>query len=367
MQSNACTPRHPGRSEVGAAVAFQRFDPARVFAIGGMLLVALGIVVGEIYAIYISHILNGIIGTNWIGVIEAAGRGDLERLGEHFAVIEDLTARRGRTMHSHSHLGAYGLLALVLALIQPHVDLRTRSRLYLAGAYLGGAALQVLGNYVSYYAGDVFFLLSDAGSLLLIVALAATLWGLRNTMRDSSRDAAYALIGHLRPPASRYLAKSGLVLIVLGMAFGLYYAWQLVNVDEPAVYAALEGATTRLAEADVAGATEEIRQFKRMQSKIAITAAAHSHAIEFGFLMLLLAFVQRFVMLSEPWRLRWARTVSVGAFALPVCVYLATMYGLRAAAFADLFGGVALLGLSAMTFGMIRHTGAVDSGGANAP
>jgi len=49
--------------------------------------------------------------------------------------------------------------------------------------------------------------------------------------------------------------------------------------------------------------------------------------------MLLVAFVQRYVMLSERWQLLWARTVSVGAFMLPVCVYLATHYGLGAAAF----------------------------------
>lgn len=346
------------------AATFQRFESARVLAIGGLLLVAFGMVVGEIYAIYISHVLNGIIGANWVAAIEAAGRGDLRQLGEHFATIQDLAARRGRTMHGHSHLAAYGLLALVLALIQPYVDLTMKTRLSLAAAYLAGAVLQVLGNYASYYAGDAFFVLSDAGALLLIAAVGATLYGLRNIIRNASMDRD-ALAGYLRPLASRYLAKSGLLLVVLGMAFGLYYAWQLVSFDEPAVYAAVEEAAARLAEADVAGATDEIRQFKRMQSKIAITAAAHSHAIEFGFLMLLLAFVQRFVMLSELWRLRWARVVSVGAFALPVCVYLATMYGLRAAAFSDFFGGVVLLGLSAMTFGMIRHTGAVDSVGGN--
>jgi hypothetical protein len=346
---------------VSAVDSFHRLDSARVLAVGGLLLAAFGMVVGEIYAIYISHVLNGIIGNNWVTVIEAAGRGDVQQLRESFSVIEDLAAKRGRTMHSHSHLAAYGLLALVLALIQARVDLGAPSRLYIAVAYLSGAMLQVLGNYVSYYAGDAFFLMSDAGALLLILAIAATLWGVRNILSDTPPDRV-RLTSFLRPSASRYLVKSGLLLVVLGMIFGLYYAWQLVSVDEPGVYAAVEGAASRLADADSAEASDEIRQFKRMQSRIAITAAAHSHAIEFGFLMLLLAFVQRFIMLSEVWRLRWARTVSVGAFALPVCVYLATMYGLRAAAFSDLFGGIVLLGLSAMIFGMIRHTGAVDAG-----
>jgi hypothetical protein len=66
-------------------------------------------------------------------------------------------------------------------------------------------------------------------------------------------------------------------------------------------------------------------------------------------------------MLAEIWRMRWARVLSVGAYLLPVCVYLATFYGLRAAAFSDLFGGFVLTALSAMAFGLIRYTGAADA------
>jgi hypothetical protein len=36
------------------------------------------------------------------------------------------------------------------------------------------------------------------------------------------------------------------------------------------------------------------------------------------------------------------------------------MYGLRAAAFADLFGGMVMLGLIAMGYGIVRYTGAAD-------
>lgn len=340
--------------------AFPRYDSARVFAIGGALLVAFGMLVGEIYAIYISHVLNGIIGANWVSVIEAVGRGDLEQVRGHFAIIEDLAAKRGRTMHSHSHLGAFGLLALVLALLQRQVALQPRTRLWLALAYISGGLLQVLGLYASYWAGSAFLYASDIGAVLLIGAIGGTLWGLRSA-GGLGHEVSGVVLEQLREPASRYLVKAGILLILLGMTFGLYYAWQLVSVDEPAVYSAVEAAATEVAAGDVEEATNEIRRFKRAQSKIAITAAAHSHAIEMGFLMLLLAFVQRFVMLSQRWRLRWARALSVGAFALPVCVYLATMYGLRAAAFSDLFGGVALVALAAMIFGMIRHTGALDA------
>lgn len=348
-----------------AAAAWRRLDGARVLAIAGLLMAAGGMAVGEIYAIYISHVANAAIGQHWTAVIEAAARGDLVPVREHFGVIGELTEKRGRTMHGHSHLAAYGLLALVLALVQPAVEFSAGTRFRLALLFVTGAILQAGGTYVSYYAGAPLLYVADAGGLLLVLAVAGTAWGLRNALSAglSARD---MLVQALEPAASRWLVKSGLLLTVLGMAFGLFYAWQLVSADEPAVYDSIEAAAASVAAGDVAAAKAEIAQFKRMQSKIAITAAAHSHAIEFGFLMLLLAFVQRYVMLSEHWRLRWARTVSVGAFALPVCVYLATLYGLAAAAFSDLFGGVVLLGLSAMAYGVVRHTGMVDASAGDA-
>lgn len=342
------------------AAAFRPLSSGRLLAFGGVGLVALGMLVGEIYAIYISHVANGIIGQNWIGVIESVGRTDPAAMQEHFAVIEDLAEKRGRTMHLHSHLAAFGLLGLVLALLQPKLALEERGRFRIGLAYLVGAVLQVAGTYVSYYAGHAFLYVADIGGLLAIGAVAATLWGLRGWF--SSRESASAfLTDQLIAPASRFLVKGGVLLVLLGMLLGLYYAWELVSADEPGLYAAVENAAAASAAGNTEAATEQIRLFKRMQSKVAITAAAHSHAVEFGFLMLLLAFVQRFVMLSDPWRLRWARAFAVGAFALPVCVYLATMYGLRAAAFSDLFGGIALVSLCAMLFGMIRHGGALDA------
>ena len=96
MPWNASTLKASRQIEMENSTTFQRFDSARTFAIGGVILVALGMLVGELYAIYISHIANGIIGVNWVGVIEAVGLGDLVKMREHFAVIEDLATKRGR-------------------------------------------------------------------------------------------------------------------------------------------------------------------------------------------------------------------------------------------------------------------------------
>lgn len=341
-----------------ASVPFGRLDSSRLLALGGICMVLIAMLLGEIYAIYISHVANGIIRQSWTAVVEAATQGNAFAVEENFAVIQDLTEKRGRTMNTHSHLGAFGLLALVLAFIQPVLPLTDRRKRQFAVMFLLGAVLQSGGVYVSYYVGRWAVYLADVGAVLFIIAVGGNLMALLS--RQPAPSLSETLLVQLAPSASRFLVKAGLLLILAGMVFGLYYSWGLVSVDRPAVFSAIDATVEGVANQDAATAGESIAQFKRMQSKIAITAAAHSHAIEFGLIIILLAFIQRYVLLDDAWRLRWARVLVVGAYLLPVCVYLATMYGLRAAAFADLFGGMVMLGLIAMGFGIVRYTGAAD-------
>ena len=339
---------------------FSRLEAARLLAFCGILFLVCGMLAGEIYAIYISHVANGIIRQSWLDLVAAVGLGDADGAGRHFAVIGDLSDKRGRIMNTHSHIGAYGLLALVLAHVQPYLNLGRASRRGVAIIFVIGAVLQFGAVYLSYYLGDWLFYLGDLGALLVIGACVRTLMALRLAGNDTP-PVEQQLAEQLAPPASRLLMKGGLLLIIGGMMFGLFYAWILVSQDEPAVYDAINTATALVADGNVEGSQEQILSFKRGQSKIAITAAAHSHAIEFGFLMLMLALVQRFVMLHDRWRYTWAGVFALGAFALPVCVFLATLYGLKAAAFADISGALVLIALIAMGFGIARYTGAADA------
>lgn len=337
-----------------------RLDASRLLAFGGISLVLVGMLLGEIYAIYISHIANGVIKDHWAGVIEAASRTDTTMVKAHFSVIQDLSEKRARFMSTHSHMSAYGLLALALAFLQPALALGPRLKRGLAVVYLGGAVLQFGAVYLSYYVTPKVLYLSDFGALLLILAIGGNLYGLLQYRIVAGPSISVLVRAQLAPAASRFLLKAGVLLILAGMTFGLYYAWRLVSQDEPAVYDAISAAASSLAQGDNQAATDLVARFKATQSKIAITAAAHSHAIGFGFLIVLLAFIQRFVSLAEVWRLRWAQVLVTGAYLLPVSVYFATIYGLRAAAFADLFGGLMALGLLAMGVGVIRHTAVSD-------
>lgn len=338
-----------------------RLDASRILALGGIVLIVVGMLVGEIYAIYISHVANGVIRQNWAALPEAVSLGDTELVRTHFAVIEDLAEKRGRTMNAHSHIGAFGLLAIALAFFQSLLSLTDRRKRQLAWLFLSGVVLQIGGVYLSYYVDAWILYLSDLGALMLIVVVGWTVAGLPANRPSVPTGLSELVRGQLQPEASRFLLRAGLLLILLGMAFGLFYAWQLVSDDQPALHASINAAIDRARQHDVDAAKDLIAQFKGLQSKIAITAAAHSHAIEFGLLMVLLAFVQRFVLFGERWRLRWAWVLTTGAYLLPVCVYLATLYGLRAAAFADISGGLVVVGLLAMAVGIVRYTGVVDT------
>ncbi len=338
-----------------------RLDATRVLALGGIILIVVGMFVGEIYAIYISHVANGVIKQNWAALPEAVSLGDTELVHTLFAVIEDLAEKRGRTMNTHSHIGAFGLLAIALAFMQSLLSLTDQRKRQLAWLFLGGAVLQIGGVYLSYYVGAWVLNLSDLGALMVVVAVGWTVAGLVANRPAMSTGLSDLVRSQLQPEASRFLLRAGLLLILFGMVFGLFYAWQLLSEDQPALHTAINAAIDRAGQHDVDAARDLIAQFKGLQSKIAITAAAHSHAIEFGLLMVLLAFVQRFVLFGERWRLRWARVLTTGAYLLPVCVYLATLYGLRAAAFADISGGLVVVGLLAMAVGIVRYTGVVDT------
>jgi len=338
-----------------------RRDASRTFALAGLLLTISALLLGEIYAIYISHAANGLIRQHWAALVEASQAGRTGDIAAHFSAIFDLSGKRGTVMGTHSHMGSLGLLALALAVLQPVLPGSPGVRRRIAATFLCGAVLQFGCTYLSYYAGADLLYLADAGGMLVLGALLATFVLLvrPGNARGSPGQLLRALV---RPAASRFLLRAGLLLIALGMIAGLIYSWRLVTHDEPAMYEAIARAAEAAGRGDAGSASESVTSFKGLQSTIAITAAAHSHAIELGFLMLLLGLLQSFVYLSESWRMRWAHIVALGAFFLPVCVFLATLYGLRAAAFADLSGGLVVLGLAGMSVGVIRRTGAADAG-----
>ncbi len=333
----------------------------RLLIFGGITLLLVNMLLGEVFAIFISHVANGEIRERWIEVITAARAGNVEALGANFARIETLLDYRGRTMNTHSHVGAFGMLALLFALLQPLLNLAGRTRMLLAASLVAGGFMQTLFVFASHYTGPWALRVSDLGALLMIVAMGGTLAGLLRMGHVAANVSPANPLRHsLQVPAGALLARGGAALILLGMVGGLIFAAAFTFQHEPALFRALQAMLAAVSDAGAADPRPLVLEYRGLNSRIAILAAAHSHAIEMGILALLLVPAQGILLMSERVRLLWARVFLVGAYLLPFFIFNATIFGLRSAALADLSGLAVIVALLAMLTGLVRRTGVED-------
>ena len=333
---------------------------ARILIFGGILLVIAGMVLGEVFAIFISHLASAEIRRDWIGIVSATTHPDPAEAGAHFDRIQRLLERRGRIMDAHSHMIAYGFLALVLAVVQPVSTLSEKIRRRLAVSIVAGGSAQSVFVFIGYYTASWVLVLSDIGGVVLLIGIVGNIAGLFGAIAHSSIVAGSV---NLDPSgSSRILLLSGGFLILLGMAFGLCYAWIFVTQHEPQQMSLLDQALTSATSGDTESGISSVIAYRGLQSRMAIITAAHSHVIEMGMLAMLLGLLQEFVFLSPAWKRRWAIVFCVGSAAMPVCTYIASRAGLTAAGFADFFGLIGIVALFATLFGVVRYTGAYDRG-----
>src|SRR6266851_1164229 len=164
----------------------QRSPATRILVFGGISLILAGMLLGEVFAIFISHVASAQIRREWIGsMIPAIEQRDLAAVGTGYSRIEDLLERRGRIMDTHSHMIAYGFLALALALLQPVNRFSERIRRALALCIVAGGLMQSVFVFASYWASHQArgwaLLVSAAGGVLVLVGVLGTLAGLRGT------------------------------------------------------------------------------------------------------------------------------------------------------------------------------------------
>lgn len=340
----------------------QQYSASRILVFGGILLLVINMLLGEVFAIFISHVANGEIRTLWGDVIIAARAGQLEILQEHFERIEFLLDRRGRIMNTHSHAGAFGILALMLALIQPMLAMAEITKRRLAFCVIAGGIIQPFFIFASSYTGLWANYLSHLGALLIIIGISGTIIGLLRSNIDAKTisDSVHEL---LKPASSRLLLRWGSLLILLGMLFGFGYAWVFTTEHEPRQYELIESMLAYATDDNQTEPRALVKSYRGVNSSIAILSAVHSHAIEMGTIAILLAFIQSFIFMSDRTRLIWARAFLSGGFLLPFFIFNATIFGLRSAALADISGFIVLVSLIAMLSGSVRYSGIMDAQG----
>ncbi len=342
----------------------------RLYVIGGIALIAVGMIFGDIFAVFVLHQNAGRIGENLLAATEAVADGDQAAVLARFQNIGRLLENRGTKVDTHVHIIDFGYLAILLALAQPYLLLDERRKKQLATLFLSGAVLLPVGVFLIYYVGLAYSPLSsigwasiaaDFGGLLVIVAVAWSLVGFWRYLRQPAAAESNALLADQSWPG-RVLLSGGTLLILAGFLHGAFYAGVFLYEHEHREVSLLRSMAELAASQSMAEATQTVNDYGMLQAEKAVALAAHSHIIEFGLLAMMVALIQPYVMLQEKWRRRWAVTLLAGGVILPVFVQAELWWGLVAGGIADLGGLLVIVALSGMLVGVFRYTGRLDAG-----
>lgn len=355
---------------------FAPLSARRMLAIGGIILILVGMLLGDLFAVFVLHQNASRINARLLAATQAVAAGDVSGVATAFQDIGGFLENRGTKVDAHSHMIAFGYIALLLALLQPYIAFSERCRRLLAGIFLFGAWLLPIGVFLIHnigLAGSPFAAIgwasvaADFGGLLVAVAVACELFGLWRYWRSEravpprgaqpTRD---ELLND-RTWSSRALLAGGTLLILAGFAHGAYYA-AFHLYDYEAQDASLVSQMASSAAAGQSAATSAaLNSYAQLQGAKAVNVAAHAHIIEFGILCVLMALFQPYVFLGERSRRAWALVLLAGSLILPVFVLLEMPLGLVAGGIADIGGLLVILALFGMLAGIVRYTGRLDA------
>lgn len=355
-----------------AAVENPSFAPTsarRLLVMGGIALVAAGMLLGDLFAVFVLHQNAGRIGQHLTAATDAVAAENPQAALQNFAAIGGRLENRGTKVDAHAHIVAFGYLALLLALAQPYLALSEDARRRLAQVFLAGAMLLPVSVFLIHYVGLEYSPLesigwasitADFGGLLVIVACAG--FGVGLVRHLGSGGSADDPLLRQRSRGARILLAGGTLLILAGFLHGAYYAAAQLLEHEARESRILATMLERAAQKDAAAAHQAVADYGMLQGEKAVAIAAHSHIIEFGLLAILMAFLQPYVMLSERWKQRWAVVLLVGSVVLPVFVLAELRLGLVAGGIADVGGLLVIIALVGMLTGVVRYTGGLDAG-----
>jgi len=365
------------RSALESEMAFERSDAfaplsaRRLLLMGGIGLILIGMIFGDIFAVFVLHQNAARVGASLSNAAHAALAGDGAGVLKDFQDLGGFLENRGTKVDTHVHMIAFGYLALMLALLQPWIALSHQTKERLTWLFLFGAGLLPVCVFLIHYVGLAYSplqaigwasIFADLGGFFVIVALLGYLTGLVKHFR--SREGVPVqddLLADSNVPG-RMLLAGGVFLVLLGFLHGSYYAAVDLYRHEALDFSILSKISSGAATRDAAAVDSGLAEYGQLQGDKAVKIAAHAHIIEFGLLGMLLGFFQPYVNLRETWKRRWALVLLLGSVLLPVCVLLELKYGLIAGGLADIGGLLVIVALLAMWIGILRYTGQLDAG-----
>jgi hypothetical protein len=349
---------------------FAPLSARRLLVLGGIGLILVGMLFGDIFAVFVLHQNAARVGASLAAAAHAALAGDRSLVHASFQDVGAFLENRGTKVDTHVHMIDFGYLALMLAILQPWIAFREATKRRLAWLFLAGAALLPVGVFLIHYIGLAYSplqtigwasIFADLGGLLVLVATLALLFGLGKHFRSPASTAVQDKLLLDRSAPGRMLLAGGLVLVTIGFLHGAYYAGVDLYRHEALDSSILTDMAKAAAANDARMVDHSLEAYGQLQGGKAVNVAAHAHIIEFGLLAMLLAFFQPYVALRETWKLRWTCVLLLGSALLPVCVLLELRYGLVAGGLADFGGLLVIIALLAMWIGILRYTGQLDA------
>src|SRR5712664_4931304 len=171
---------------------FAAMSARRLFLLGGIALILVGMVFGDIFAVFTLHQNAAQVGANLAAAAQAALAGNRHVVLANFQNVGAFLENRGTKVDTHVHMIDFGYLALLLAILQPWVGLPENSRKRIAWIFLAGAWLLPVGVFLIHYLGLArspvkaigwASIAADLGGLLVLLATLAYLIGLVGHLR----------------------------------------------------------------------------------------------------------------------------------------------------------------------------------------
>ncbi|MGC0771527.1 MAG: hypothetical protein WB543_01220 [Candidatus Acidiferrum sp.] len=350
--------------------SFAPLSARRLLVLGGIGLILIGMLFGDIFAVFVLHQNASRVGASLASAAHAALAGDPALVDASFQDVGSFLENRGTKVDTHVHTIDFGYLALLLAILLPWIAFSEATKRRLAWLFLTGAILLPVGVFLIHYLGLAYSplpsigwasIFADLGGLLVLVATLGFLLGLGRFLRSQVPLAAQDALLLDRSRPGRILLAGGLVMVLAGFLHGAYYAGVDLYRHEALDFSILRDMGKAAAANDAPQVERSLEAYGQLQGDKAVNIAAHAHIIEFGLLAMLLVFFQPYVSLRETWKLRWAYILIIGSLLLPVCVLLELRYGLVAGGLADIGGLLVIIALLAMWIGILRYTGQLDS------
>ena len=350
--------------------SFAPLSARRLLVLGGIGLILVGMLFGDIFAVFVLHQNAARVGASLAAAAHAALAGDRSAVLASFQDVGSFLENRGTKVDTHVHMIDFGYLALLLAILQPWIAFEEKTKRGFAWLFLAGAALLPVGVFLIHYVGLAYSplqtigwasIFADLGGLLVILATLGFLLGLVKHFRSPAPAHVKDELLSDRGAAGRLLLGGGMVLVLAGFLHGAYYAAVDLYRHEALDSSILTEMAMAAAANDAGTVDRSLEAYGQLQGDKAVKIAAHAHSIEFGLLAMMLAFFQPYVRLRESWKLRWGYVLILGSVLLPVCVLMELRYGLVAGGLADFGGFLMILALLAMWVGILRYTGQLDS------